>query len=195
METPLGKFHCPDFAGPSQFWPSWERKVREVVETNKGLFIDVGANIGFYSILAAKKGNKVIAFEPNFKAFLCLQDNIKANGLQDRITAFNWAGWSETGFLKLKEGRHTDVSQVAEEGTTVLGMALDEVLKGEVPSMIKIDAEGSEAKILEGARNALKYNPKVVFEALDASKLTKCISMLPQSYWVKALDRTNYLAY
>ena len=54
------------------------------------LFVDVGANIGSYSILAgACEGVKVIAFEPVPQTFSWLQKNIKINALENRIEAMN----------------------------------------------------------------------------------------------------------
>lgn len=189
-----GAFRCADFASAIQFLGSWEREVKQEIAKCDGLFVDVGANIGFYSIMAAKKGNKVIALEPNKVAYACLRENAKLNGVRDLVTAFNWAAWSESGFLKLQNGRHTDISHVGEEGEDVLGMPLDTILNGEIPDLLKIDAEGSEPQILRGMQETLMFKPKVVFEALSKQKLLECVAMLPHTYHVRALDRSNYLA-
>lgn len=55
---------------------------------NGGVFLDIGANMGYYSLMAAHQGaGKVVAFEPNPAMYSRLQFNIEANGLENRITA------------------------------------------------------------------------------------------------------------
>lgn len=61
------------------------RRLREF-SGNEGVFLDIGANIGYYALMAAHQGaRKVLAFEPNPVVFSRLQFNIKANNLAERI--------------------------------------------------------------------------------------------------------------
>lgn len=65
------------------------------------IIFDVGANVGIFSIYAAALGANVYSFEPNPEIFELLQRNIRANGFQDRIQAFNMALSSENGMADL----------------------------------------------------------------------------------------------
>jgi FkbM family methyltransferase len=189
-----GRFKCADLASTIQFMPGWEPMVKLEVENCKGLFVDVGANIGFYSVMAAKKGNKVVALEPNPRAFEVLVENLLANRVERFVQPYNFAAWSENGPLRLKEGKHTDVSRVESDGTAIYGARLDSLLKDEEPVLMKLDAEGSEPQILKGCKQTIeRCHPRIVFESLDSDHFFECSKAL-RSYHVTKLDRTNYLA-
>jgi FkbM family methyltransferase len=64
----------------------WEPQITHYLlskERTQGIFIDVGANIGYYSLLASKIFNRVIAFEPAPRTFAALCNNIKLNKLNN----------------------------------------------------------------------------------------------------------------
>ena len=195
ITTPMGTFHCASFASLVQFDEMWEREVREAVGDLEGrrLFMDIGANIGFYSVLAAKNRNYVIAVEPDKTAFLALQDNIEVNGLSARIEAHNVAAWSDNAQVLFKPGKHHDTGSVSGAGMPVKAMSVDTLLDGRVPSMIKIDAEGAEPAILRGMPDTLDAKPRIVFEALSERKLEECRALL-EGFKIMRLDRANYLA-
>ena len=67
-----------------------DREVCEWIDSfnNNSSMADVGANVGLYSLYAAKKGHKVFAFEPESLNFACLNLNISDNQLNDKIMAF-----------------------------------------------------------------------------------------------------------
>ncbi len=98
------------------------------------LFVDVGANIGAYTVLAAGvAGAKAISFEPGPEAFGYLEQNVKLNDLQQTVTCLNLAlGWEE-GVMKFTEGLGTE-NYVC----------------------LKIDVEGFETKVLAGAQKTLR---------------------------------------
>ena len=194
ITTPMGTFHCASFASLVQFDEMWEREVRETVGDLEGrLFMDIGANIGFYSVLAARNRNYVVAVEPDKKAYLALQDNIDANGLSARIEAHNVAAWSDNAQVLFKPGKHHDTGSVSDTGVPVRAVSVDTLLDGRVPSMIKIDAEGAEPEILRGMPDTLDARPRIVFEALSQKRLDECRALL-QGFRITRLDRANYLA-
>lgn len=126
------------------------------------LFVDIGANVGAYSILAAATGAAVISFEPVPSTFEHLLDNIHLNRFAARIDARNQAVGREAGVLRMTADRDTTNQVIAEDadyaGTSVSvpQVALDDALQGlPTPRMIKIDVEGFEADVLAGSRATL----------------------------------------
>lgn len=123
-------------------------------------FVDVGANVGSYSVLAAGAvGARVVAVEPIPSTFNALETNIGINGIQDRVQA-HCAGLSD----QQSEIRFTStldtVNHVLAEGETgpsisVPVLSMDELLGDTEPSLIKIDVEGHEKSVLMGARRSL----------------------------------------
>lgn len=125
------------------------------------LFLDVGANIGSYTVLASGAvGAETISFEPVPKTFQHLLDNIYLNRLVDRVTPLNVAAGSEAGELEMMADRDTVNRVVTDKVYTgakvkVPVVTLDEILAGRVPKLIKIDVEGFEALVLRGAAHTL----------------------------------------
>lgn len=140
------------------------------------LFLDVGANIGSYTVLASGAvGAKSISFEPVCTSFQCLVDNIHLNRLVDCVTPLNVAVGSEEGELEMMADQDT-INRVL-KGQIYSGakvkvpvVTLDGVLAGRAPKLIKIDREGYESEVLRGAVHTLE-NPdlKAVLLELNGS--------------------------
>lgn len=130
------------------------------------LFLDVGANIGSYTVLASGAlGAKSIAFEPVPSTFQHLMDNIYLNRITDNVTPLNVAVGSEVGELEMMADQDTVNRVVRDEAYTgkkvkVPVVTLDEILAGRVPKLIKIDVEGFETLVIQGAEHTLR-NPKL----------------------------------
>lgn len=124
------------------------------------LFMDVGANVGSYTVLATGgAGARSIAVEPIPATFKNLQANVLLNGLSDR-TDLHCVGLShERSYIKFTADLDTvnHVMTDDEEGPAVRipVLTMDELLDGQVPAVIKIDVEGHELAILQGARKTL----------------------------------------
>lgn len=191
-KTKLGTFRCADMASAYQMWGGWEKGVKAIISSVRdGLFLDVGANIGYYSVMAGKNRNHVIAVEPNPVAYACLVQNLRMNNIE--AETYNRAAWSVKKWLRMRKGRHTDLTKIEDSGADILGITLDELLNGRVPSLIKLDAEGSEPSILRGAPDTLKARPPVIFEALNEYKFQDCRKWL-LGYRIERIDATNYVA-
>jgi FkbM family methyltransferase len=124
--------------------------------------IDVGANIGLYSLLAASKvaHGRVIALEPDPKAAARLRENAELNGFRNIEIRVEAAG-AETGELRLTSGLDTVNRIVSEdEGTASIRVpvsALDDlVVQGVRLSLVKLDTEGYESLVLAGAARLLR---------------------------------------
>jgi FkbM family methyltransferase len=163
--------------------PAWRAqtlllKEPETIEWIEGfnkdeLFWDVGANIGVYSLYAAKKGNNVLSFEPMSANYFLLNKNIESNKLSGKIKAFCLAFNDETILNSLNMSNTSlgsahstfleDVDQYGKNFTpafkqAMLGFNIDgfiEQFSPEFPNHIKIDVDGIEDKIIYGARNTL----------------------------------------
>ncbi|MDC0434305.1 FkbM family methyltransferase [bacterium] len=126
------------------------------------LFVDVGANIGSYTILASAAGAKILAFEPVLSTFESLLDNIYLNRLQELVEARNAAVGSTVDILAMSADQGP-TNKVVKRGETYAGetiqvqqVSLDKVLKGNIPKIIKIDVEGYESEVLTGATKTLE---------------------------------------
>lgn len=137
------------------------------------LFIDVGANIGSFSVLAAKVvGSDVIAFEPDAATAGHLARNIDANGVADKVTIMRTALGDQIGELWFTSGQDTINHVVDQPGDGVIKVpveTLDNVLAGRSPVVIKIDVEGHEPAVLAGAQRTLA-NPSLL--AIEVETVT-----------------------
>jgi len=130
------------------------------------LFVDIGANIGAYSILASVTGAHMISFEPvpaTFEAFL---DNIHLNRLETHVDTRSQAVGRASGVLEMIADQDTTNQALRAEdhytGKTIRVpvVTLDEALQNKMPKLIKIDVEGFETDVLAGAVKTLA-NPEL----------------------------------
>jgi len=163
------------------FWEIWVTKVfRETVKPGMTV-VEIGANIGYFTLLAAQKigpNGKIFAFEANPQVFDILFQNMAVNGFLERVTLVNKAVSDKSGSLKFhKLKRHQGSSSIidfspefldkyrdAMETIQVEAIALDEFFKDKDPrvDLIKIDAEGSEALIFKKMGRIIQTNPQLM---------------------------------
>lgn len=119
------------------------------------LFVDIGANVGSYTVLASGgAGARTVAFEPVPSTHAKLARNVAVNDLGDRVKAHNLGLGARDEVLRFTAGRDT-ANHVVTGGSDaptveVRVRRLDDVLEGEVPQVIKLDVEGWEAQVLQG---------------------------------------------
>ena len=143
--------------------PITARWIRDIA--HKGIFYDIGANVGSYSLIAASLmsgENVVVAFEPVFYNFFRLNENIILNKFSDRIIPLHIGLTNknavETVYLKsLGFGATNRVLSVdkADMFTRTLCLTLDEIVKTGTlpfPQHIKIDVDGDEVAVLMGGK-------------------------------------------
>lgn len=140
-------------------------------------FLDIGANVGSYTILAAGGvGAKVKSFEPLPSTFMHLKKNVQGNELQSLVQLHNCGLSRESGVLRFSSGLDTvnHVLSEAEEGdipyVEVSVTTIDEIADFGVSTVIKIDVEGHEFAVLNGARRLFSSgHVKVVILELNGS--------------------------
>jgi len=130
------------------------------------LFIDIGANVGAFTVLASKAiGAKSIAVEALPATHVKLIKNIGVNNILSRVDALNCALGEKDGEIHFTAGLDTMnhvVSNIDEQQKDVCSVSikrLDDVLNGQVPKLIKIDVEGYETSVIQGALRTLQ-NPQ-----------------------------------
>ncbi|MEO8743491.1 MAG: FkbM family methyltransferase [Lysobacteraceae bacterium] len=141
------------------------------------LFVDVGANLGWFSLQAARhrKVGRVVALEPDVGNHALLRANIERNGMGDRIDAIVCAAGPAAGVGKLYRykssnlGRHSLVIDHGHGGGWVMVEALDTLLErlgiGDAPiAAIKIDVEGYEPAVFAGASRTLRNAGALIVE-------------------------------
>lgn len=140
------------------------------------VFYDVGANIGCYTLLAAKRlgpTGHVIAFEPHIGSAASLLANASANGLQPKITLLTCALHDESTFLTFNyqhTGAGSSASQLGHTRTETgeefapaatelkYGVTVDSLVAAGAlpdPTLVKIDVDGNELLVLHGMEKTL----------------------------------------
>lgn len=139
---------------------------------------DIGANIGFYSLLFETSGTntKIYSFEPMPDTFERLKQNVALNSKQKNININNIALVDSDSnltiylFKELHHGYSSISSQGRKDaiGFDIQGTSLDNyIFKNGISSLdfMKIDVEGAEKKVLEGAKDSIsKFKPSVLME-------------------------------
>lgn len=141
------------------------------------LFVDVGANIGSFTILASGVCQaRSIAIEPDPQAAIHLERNIAENGLSALVKIVQTAIGASNGKIGFTKGLDTTnrVAIGTDEQTQIVPLAtLDDVLTGAQPTVIKIDVEGFEHEVLSGARRTLAKSSllAVLVETVEPASL------------------------
>ena len=138
-------------------------------------FMDVGANLGYFSVICAPRVRRVVAFEPVATSFRYCLANISLNGLTN-VKLFPYGLWEENLTLSMSADPSSLMSasvsgdRPASAGESIQGVSLDRlVASGELrlPSLdvVKMDIEGAEVSALKGMRETiLRFRPKIIFE-------------------------------
>ena len=126
------------------------------------VFVDVGANVGSYTVLASGAvGARSISFEPAPRAYRGLLDNLRLNDLLPRVEARNEALASAPGEVEFTAdfdtGNHVVAGPQRGVGTVRVPVTtLDIALAQHCPALLKIDVEGYETSVVDGADRTLR---------------------------------------
>lgn len=137
------------------------------------VLVDIGANVGFYTLAAATTGVAVHAFEPSLRNALMLQMSLQRNSVQHRVLLSTFAlsdkaepmalGTSEQNQGNLQHARLGSRVRIFKKptppsrGTHIAAFRLDDVLQAapQAPVYLKIDVEGGECAVIRGMRRFL----------------------------------------
>lgn len=145
----------------------WEKRTTDFVKENlqKGqVFLDVGAQVGYYTLLASSLGANVQSFEPSTKNRELLKENIKENKSKN-ITIYPFALYNKDKKMKLYSGKTSGENSLLNSGESGESEEVEakryDGLKLEFPNMIKIDVEGFERQVLEGMPEVLNTDKEI----------------------------------
>lgn len=188
-----GVFKCRK--GSSDVFVASERYERGLTnylgKSQIGVFVDIGANIGKYTIKVAKQigdKGKVVAIEADPENYQALIENLKLNKLSN-VYAFNMACWSKEEDIQFfispikSKGESSIKLGISDRVVTVHGNTLDNILKDlgiKKVDMVKMDVEGAEAEVLLGMKDTVfnSSNIEILFEAMNKKYLGECSRVL-----------------
>jgi FkbM family methyltransferase len=188
--------------------PSHEPEVHATIDriskdsSGQGLFVNVGAHIGRYTLEFAASFAKTIAYEPTPATFTLLKQGADRHPHRERIDLrpLCVGDYQGTTFLHLQdsESQNSITSCARAESMKVLMTSLDSDLSMEERLNLKlllIDAEGAESMVLNGARDTLASSDcAVILEALGDEEYYSCNLLLADiGFRPERIDRTNWL--
>jgi len=172
----------PDFALGVYELPMQEAIAASLREGD--VFYDIGANIGFFSLIAARcvrAAGRVYAFEPVPANADAIRKSSTLNGM-NMIDVFAEAVGAESGCGELLLARHIGGAALASAGAPpdlrgrikVDVVAIDHVVARRgmrPPTLVKIDVEGAEMDVLRGMRGTIqRWRPTIIYEVDDATR-------------------------
>ena len=167
------------------YFGAWEPDVSRVIEQNLSagdVFVDIGANIGYDTLLASSRvgpNGKVVAIEASPRTFALLQRNLAANASSSNVRAVNAAVSDQPGTLDLyeiNEGNIGAATTLASRGGTLMAsveaLPLEQILTPDELArlrLIKMDVEGAEPPILRHLLGQLATYPATMDIVVEAS--------------------------
>ena len=162
--------------------PQLVKQSLHYLDTDKDA-LDIGANIGLFSVLFAKhlRGRKVLAIEPTQRARRWLRENLAHNHVQDRVIVFEGAASDRQGQTTIRTipGKEEYSSLGVMEHPAITGEpcseekistdTVDHLVEqhGLTPGFMKVDVEGAEHLVFSGAQQVLKQHRPIILSELS----------------------------
>ena len=187
LQTRYGRMFVPDTETAQYGWltntgaSDEDADIQDVIallsERPPGVVVDVGASFGCWTLALAPHARSVFSFEPQKAVFECLWNTVQANPeISGKVELFEVALGSSSGVTIMAA---FDLNKLSNFGGVALDeinqsqpdapmvdvsvMPLDAFMSGFAVSFMKIDAEGSEAAILDGARRTIHLCKPLMF--------------------------------
>jgi FkbM family methyltransferase len=178
-------------AGPNAYWAGTYEvaRVRAFAKAvvQGAVVYDVGAHVGFYSLLASSRvgpSGKVYAFEPLDRNLRYLRLHVTLNNLQNCVI-LEEAVCNRVGTLPFSAAAwESSMGRLSPDGEKLVpSTTLDSCIYGEKgfspPDIVKIDVEGAELEVLEGATRALtEFHPTIFLEVHGTQLHADCLAFL-----------------
>lgn len=189
IRTEDGLFRCRAWTDDALIVnPISEFDLRKYFSLEKGVFVDVCAHIGKYTLMVGRKvqEGKIVSIEADPENFGILKDNITLNNLKNTI-ALNLAAFRENCEITLYKNisPNTGINSIylrdQAQTITVKAMKLDDILANlgiDRVSLIKIDVEGAELDVLLGAKSVLENTKMVICETIWGMESEKSKDLL-----------------
>lgn len=172
----------------NEYEPGLVQRCLELVDIDRDV-LDIGANVGFYSVLFGKtlRKGRVLAVEPTKRAAARLQENINTNGVQEKVIVLQAAISNSSGEIELKtiEGMeeysslgamdHPSIPTAKISTERVACFTVDEAVARHSlnPGFMKVDVEGMEHLVFGGASKVLSEHRPVILSELSNYLLQK----------------------
>jgi FkbM family methyltransferase len=186
-----------------------EARVQKIVEErlHPGMvFYDLGANIGLFSLLAARRvypSGRVFSFEPDPGAAARLRRNVAKNCFP-HVEVVEAGVWSESGSINFvpagasspDHGTGRLVATTDSCGVPVHCVALDDFTRGKPPDGIKCDVEGAEVEVFRGASKMIEtHRPWILCEMHSHdNERASCELLARLAYRFERVDSNHILA-
>jgi FkbM family methyltransferase len=170
------------------YFGSHERKTEDLVyklTSRGGNVLDVGANIGVYTMLAAKRSGvsgKVISLEPVPQVFEQLSGGVRLNGYTN-VLVYNVAAWEQNRVLKMfcSEAENlgsygVDIKEEEKSAISIQAVRIDDLVVQiglQAIDLIKIDVEGAELPVLKGAIETLRRHRPILVLEIDPNLMSR----------------------
>jgi FkbM family methyltransferase len=148
-------------------WEPAETSYLQAVLRPGQTFVDVGAHVGYFSVLAAKRvgpNGAVIAIEPEPRNLDLLRRNLLRNGCRNvRVVPFaahSVRGWMSLALDEQNRGGHRLVP-LHQAGPAVRCVRLDDLLPATV-DVVKVDAQGYDHEVIAGLERTIATNPELI---------------------------------
>ena len=146
-----------------------------------GVVWDLGAHVGFYTLLAAKKAKYVLAIEPLAENAAYLDEHLRLNHILN-VNVLKWAVCDTSGTGRFSPGHSTSMGKIAASGVVEVRLFTLNTLVNcyPPPALLKIDVEGAEFKVLRGGLEYLKASKPTIFLATHGCAVHKASVKLLQ---------------
>ncbi len=171
------------------FWlGTYERQKCEAIVRElkpNSIFYDIGANSGYYSLVASRRCSAVYAFEPMPRNIQRFKENIRLNR-RHNVTLLELAIANCSSTTQFRYGSNTENGRLDRNGEiTVIAATLDELVPSiPYPDIVKIDIEGAEFQALCGATSILEKARPIFFLATHGQEVhARCVDFLTQRHY------------
>lgn len=174
----------------------WEEDVYRLEDghlNRGGIVLDIGANIGAFSVYCASKGAEVYAVEPEPSNLEVLKANVEINNMQDRIKVIEYGVSDFDGEAVIDNSGGCSTIKDDKSGSTIDILSFDSLLeKYEIQGIdvLKIDIEGSEKELILGAsRNSMNKCNYITmeFDIRTGSSIGEMVQKLSETHHVRTM--------
>lgn len=181
----------------------WERHVTIFLgavftQSKSAVLFDVGAHTGYYTVMAAQHGARVVAFEPNPEVRAFLERNVAINGCTGVTVDPRIVGDGRTRMRLVAKTGAEEISYAAEAGEedAAPAVSLDEYCAATNvwPTIVKCDAEGRDLDVVQGALTVLERRAPPVLIEFQPAKIAVLSATKPDGLF-RSLARIGYAPY
>lgn len=179
----------------TQNLPQLETLCAALLARGDEIVLDVGANIGVTAAVLSQYAGLVYAFEPGITVFEALMQNIERNQLQN-IRPLNVAVNNITGFINFCENYAYGHIVENASAPAVNCVTIDDFIKKNClkhVDLIKIDVEGFEKHVLEGAKHTIAHYSPIVLMEFNCWCLTAYARLNPLDFAEQILSEFKYI--